>query len=620
MAHERVTRSPHQTAFFRQEGEGWQPVTWEQWWDQARCTARGLATRAEIDRGERIMLMCGPRYEWMVWELAISMLGAVSVPVDASAPVDEVGAVLRHAGCVAAVVEHPEHLRVIASALGPGDHDVRVVTYLEAHVDLASSRGGGRVSLADVPVMSAALLMSSDLEDEGSEAHATADATERAGAWSTVGLEDNFSIVYTSGTTGTPRGVLLTHKNMVYESWAIKNSFAVDHRDLQVTFLPLHHIFSRHMVWAAVESGAVTGFCSDPGLLPRALEILRPTFFGGVPWTFEKMRSRLEQEVARRGPVARRQFAWGMRLGRRVRAKEREGASVTRWLASRYRIADRVTLRRARQGLGGRLRFAISGAAPIRVDTLEFFHAAGVLVLEGYGLTETTGATHVNRPNRFRFGSVGLPLPGCEASLDEDGEILVRGHHVMAGYFDAPEATAEIIDGEGWLHTGDLGALDAGYLSVVGRKKELIITDGGKNIAPAALERTLRESPGIAEAVMVGDRRPCLIALITLDLDAMLPKAQVAKLGCTSYHELVCHPEVRRWVAAAVETANGGRARAEQLRGFALLPAPLSRERGELTATLKVRRHQVIQRYASLIEATYATSALRRDAELEEDE
>ena len=190
----------------------------------------------------------------------------------------------------------------------------------------------------------------------------------------------------------------------------------------------------------------------------------------------------------------------------------------------------------------------------------------------------------------------------------------------MAGYFDAPEETAAALDGDGWLHTGDLGVLDAGYLSVVGRKKELIVTEGGKNIAPAPLERTLRESPGIAEAVVVGDRRPCLIALITLDPEVMLARAHAAKLGCASYHDLACHPEVRRWVGAAVDTANTGRARAEQLRGFALLPAPLSRERGELTATLKVRRREVMERYAALIDATYAASALRRDAGVADEE
>ena len=293
---------------------------------------------------------------------------------------------------------------------------------------------------------------------------------------------------------------------------------------------------------------------------------------------------------------------------------------MSAWLSSRYRVADRASLEKLRRGLGGRLRFAISGAAPIRVDTLEFFHAAGVLVLEGYGLTETTGATHVNRPNRFRFGTVGLPLPGCEASLADDGEILVRGHHVMRGYMDAPEATAAILDADGWLHTGDLGVLDDGYLSVVGRKKEIIITDGGKNVSPAAIEGSLRARPEIAEAVVVGDRRPCLIALITLDDGVVGPRAEAAKLGCTTYQDLVCNPEIRRWIADAVEVANEGRSRAERVRGFAILPAPLSRERGELTATLKVRRSEVRARYASLIDATYATLSLRREAEVLDDD
>lgn len=616
MAHERVTRSPHQTAFYRTEGDGWAPVTWAEWWSDAQRAARGLGTRLRLESGDSVLLMCGPRYEWIVWELAIAMLGAVCVPVDAGAPREELGAALRHAACVAAVVEHPEHLRVLAETFQEGGHRVRAVAYLDPYADLAPARGGGRIGIDDVPTMEpwvglADMVVAAGAAEEGANSDEHGDD-----AWSTVGLSDTFSIVYTSGTTGSPRGVSLSHKNMVYESWAIKNSFAVDHRDLHVAFLPLHHIFARHMVWAAVASGAVTGFCRTPAQLPRALEVLRPTFLGGVPWTFEKIRSSVEQDVGRRGTMARRQFAWAMRLARRVRAKEREGARVSRWLRSRYQLAEKTTLGRLREGLGGRVRFAISGAAPIRVDTLEFFHAAGVLILEGYGLTETTGATHVNRPNRFRFGSVGLPLPGCEASLAEDGEILVRGHHVMAGYHDAPEHTEAVLDDNGWLHTGDLGVLDAGFLSVVGRKKELIITDGGKNVAPAPIERTLRELPEIAEAVVVGDRRPCLIALITLDEEVLQGRAQAAKLGCSTYHDLVCHPEVRRGVAAAVDTANEGRTRAEQLRGFALLPAPLSRAEGELTATLKVRRREVIERYAALVDATYETAARRRDGEV----
>lgn len=601
LAKARVEARGDQPAFYVPERGAWRSISWAAWWEDARAAAAGLAHRAGVGPGDRVALMCGVRYEWMVWDLAVSMLGAVVVPIDAAAPTREARGILEHAGCVAAVVEHPDHLRTLSAASG-GVECLRVAVYLEPHVDLPPTRGGGRISLEDVHVGGVDVLAAEDLQ---------AGAVEEQGplGWTESGLETTWSIVYTSGTTGSPRGVVLTHKNLVYEAWAIRNSFAVDHRDVQLAFLPLHHIFARHMLWAAVDSGAQTAFCDDPREVAGALRQVRPTYFGAVPWTFERMRAQVERAVRAEGAVARRQFAWAMEVARRARGMERAGATPSLRHRVEASLADRMVLSPIRERLGARLRFAISGAAPIRVDTLEFFHAIGVLVLEGYGLTETTGATHVNRPNRYRFGTVGGPLPGCEVSLGEDGEVLIRGHHVMRGYFRDAAMTGAALDGEGWLHTGDLGELEGGFLRIVGRKKSIIVTTAGKNISPAPIEQALVREPEIASAVVVGDARPYLAVLIVIDEAQVMARAREAGLGCRGYQDLICHPEVRAWVQAGIDRVNEGRTRAEQLRAFALLPAPLTRERGELTATLKVRRTHVQAIYADLIEATYATAS-----------
>lgn len=609
MVKDRVEAHPDSTAFLVREEGQWRTITWRAWWEDALSAARGLNAYATIEAGDRVALMAGTGLPWMVWELAIAMLGAVSVPVDPSAPRREARMIVAHAGCVAAVVEHPDHLRTL-SKMGADETEgaLRCVVYMRDAVDLPEARGGGRINIDDVHALEA------DVRSAASVLAAGRSEDDRPLGWGARGLQDAWSIVYTSGTTGAPRGVVLTHKNLVYEAWAVKNSFAVDHRDVQLAFLPMHHIFARHMVWAAVASGASTALCEDPRELKAALTEVRPTYFGAVPWTFERMRTEVERAVEGRGIVARRQFRWAMRVARDLRAREREGRRIPPWLRARHGMAERLVLATIRAGLGGRVRFAISGAAPIRTDTLAFFHALGVLVLEGYGLTESTGATHVNRPNRYAFGAVGVPLPGCEASLAEDGEVLIRGHHVMRGYHEDPAATGRVIDEAGWLHTGDLGALDRGFLTIVGRKKDLIVTAAGKNVSPSPLQRALGDHPLIERAVVLGDGRPHLAALVVLDEIPCMARAKTQGLGCDTYHDLVCHPEVRAWIRAAIDQVNEGRTRAEQLRAFAILPTPLTRERGELTATLKVRRQAIIDAYADLIDAAYETAAQERRA------
>jgi long-chain acyl-CoA synthetase len=597
----RVGRTPELTALrYRQDGT-WRSMTWREWERRARDLAAGLVEQLGVRRGDRVALVASPRVEWAIADLAIALCGAVSVPIYLTSTGDELAFVLRDAGCHVAILEHPELVARLAGHERPQPmHEVVMDRRSPAR------RSDRPVDLGDLPPPTGRRI--------GFEALAEAGRTSLRGPGETrtkieqaiveVGLEDAFTIVYTSGTTGRPKGVVLGHRNLVYEAWAIKNSIAVDRTDQHLLALPLAHIFARHLLWAAVESGAVTAFAENIVRLAEDLREVSPTYVGSVPRFYEKLHARILDEVAERTPVERKVFERAMSIGRRVSVCRQRGQTIPSLLAAEHRLADKLVFARIRARFGGKLRFFVSGAAPLARETAEFFHAIGVLILEGYGLTETTGATHVNRPDRYRFGTVGPVLPGCEVRLGKDHEILLRGHNVMRGYYNLPEATAEVIDEHGWLHTGDVGEISDGFLRITDRLKDIIITAGGKNIAPQKIESRLRAHEGIAHVLVVGDRRPHLVALIGLDEAEMLAIAERERLGCRDYADLARHPKIRERVGLYVDQVNRELPSWETIKKFAIPIEPLGSE--QITPTLKLKRKAVEARYRELIAGLYA--------------
>jgi long-chain acyl-CoA synthetase len=420
-----------------------------------------------------------------------------------------------------------------------------------------------------------------------------------------VSAEDIATIVYTSGTTGPPKGCLLTHRNLLATMDMYEQRLELGGDVVIFLFLPLAHVLARLTQLVALDIGGTLAFWSgDSTKLIDDLAHAAPTHIPSVPRVFEKVHTRALAGVDEAGRLRRLVFRWALATGRAERRAQRRGR-VNPLLRAGHRLADRLVLSRVRTLFGARIELALTGAAPIAREVLEFFDACGVLVLEGYGMTESCAAATLNTEHEVRFGTVGRPLPGTDVRIADDGEVLLRGPNVFAGYHGNPAATAQTLD-DGWLHTGDLGELDAdGFLRLTGRKKELIITSSGKNVSPANIEAALRDSRWLSQAVVYGDRRPYLVALLTLDPDeaaALAAELDVAPDVATMARD----PRVHATLAAEVDAVNARFARIEQIKRFAVLEHDLSHDAGELTPTQKLRRADVYRRYADRFAGLYA--------------
>lgn len=584
----RLARSPHGPALRHKVAGVWRTITWKQWWDEAREVAAGLVAAHGVKPGDTVAVLSPTRVEWIVADLAIALCGAISVPIYPSLTAANVAYILRDSACT--VVLADEARRVEGVEL----HGARAVVVMEG----APTLGGS--TWAQLRVAGAKAL------PEGMDA----ELQRRVEATS---LETTMTHVYTSGTTGEPKGVVLTHENLVYEAWAIKNVVPVDETDEQLLVLPLAHIFARHLVWGAVENGAVTAVGEgEPQIAANLLEVA-PTFMGAVPRMYEMAHARVMREVIGRSPVTRRGFEIALDVGRRLSAYKQRGQVPPTSLQLRGMVGDRLFFTKIRALFGGRLRFFVCGGAALNQEIAEFFHACGVLILEGYGLSETTGATNVNRPDRFRFGTVGPAMPGCEIRIADDGEVLVRGHNVMRGYLNLPEETKASFDEHGWLRTGDIGELRDGFLRITDRKKSLFKTTVGKYVAPRMIEGRLRVKEGIGHVMVHGEGRPYPIALVSLDVEALLQRSDEEGLGCRTYSDLAVHPRVHALVQEHIDAVNATLARWEVVRRFAIVPRPFTVESGEVTPTRKLRRAVIAQRYAELIEELYGADDLMGD-------
>ncbi|MEM7157508.1 MAG: long-chain fatty acid--CoA ligase [Myxococcota bacterium] len=586
----RVRRSAQQPALrFKQQGV-WRTMSWGRWQESSRALAAGLCA-LPVTRGQRVAILARTRPRWVLADLAIAMTGAVSVPIYPSLAPDQVQAIVDDSGATTIVVEDAASLAMLAKSRPAR---LKHVIVMNDHSLPAPDDAGFQVHGWDAITEAGQAAL-----DEGSVGEQL-DALARS-----LGPDDELTYVYTSGATGEAKGAVLTHRNLVYEAWAIKNVVPVNHTDEQLLVLPLAHIFARHLVWATVEQGAVSAFVENESRIYANFLEIAPTFVAAVPRMFEKAYARIKHDASERGGVGRAVFDRAMEVGRQASFLRQRGEPLPTALALKLAVAERAVLNRVRELFGGRIRFFVSGGAPLPKEVAELFHATGLLILEGYGLSETSGATHVNRPDRFRFGTVGPALPGCETRLADDGEILIRAPSVMSRYHGQPEQSAAAIDDEGWFHTGDVGEIHDGFLRITDRKKDLLKTSTGKYVAPVMLEKRLRLGHGIGYATVCGDARPFVVALISLDAEILLERSDREGLGCTRYADLAVHPRIRQIVQAHIDEVNDGLSRHERVRKFHIVPEPFTEATGELTPTRKVKRSVVSQRYAQVLEGLY---------------
>ena len=553
-------------AYLVEEGDEWRSVSWEEAGsrvDELACGFLALGVR----KGDRVAFLSRTRLEWTLCDFALASLGAVVVPIYLQSSADDTGHIASHSGARVALTEGADEtrrIRELASSLP----ELELVVQIEP---------GGELTLEDV-VAAGRELASSRPEALGQARAALAE-------------DDVLTIIYTSGTTGKPKGCVLSHRNFtaLAESVAgVEDLFKAG--DTAVLFLPLAHNFARLVQFCSAEIGLTIAFCPEPANVGRALTAVRPTVFPSVPRLFEKAYATARAKMDARRAPSRWLAAWALRVGGRVGRAGPESPL----LRAQHRIADRLVLSKVRERLGGRLRLGVSGGAPLAAEIVDFFLACGVPVLEGYGLTETTSACTINRLDAVRAGSVGPPLPGIELSRADDGEILVHGETVFRGYYRNEEATAAVLRPDGWLLTGDIGVIgEDGALTITDRKKEIIVTAGGKKIAPQNVENALVASGYFERALVVGDRRPYLVALLSLDRERMRS-------------ETSSDAETLQLVERVMSQVNAELGRAEQVKRFALLPRDLSIEEGEITPTLKLRRRVCEEHFRDLIEGLYA--------------
>ncbi len=567
----------------------YQPVRYEEVAQAVFRCAAGLL-KLGIGPRSRVGILSENRLEWIIADLAIAGIGAVSVPVFPTLAAEQVEYILDHSGAEAVFVSNRFQWLKLRGVL----HRIRQLRHVIVFSDDVE---------AEEPVLSWQELLRST--DEGEQLQQEYEAAAQA-----VTPDSLLTILYTSGTTGVPKGVMLTHGNVVANIQAALRAVPIDATDVLLSYLPLSHSYERTTgYYSAMAGGATIAFAESIETVGHNITEVRPTVMTSVPRLFERARARIMAAIAKEPPTRQRIIGWALELGRRA-WKRRQVGPLPPALSLQWKLADRIVLSKIRQRFGGRLRFFISGGAALPVPVGEFFFALGIPILEGYGLTEAAPVLTVNRLDDIELGTVGKPLDNVELRLAQDGEILARGPNIMLGYWRDPDATAEAIDSEGWLHTGDIGAWSPrGNLIITDRKKHIFITSGGKNVAPQPIEQLLCQSPFIEQCLLLGDGRPFCAAMIVPDFDTLTAWAQQRGLSETEPEALVRHPAVGELIWQEIERLQRPLARYERVRRFVLLPKPFTIEEGELTPTLKIRRAAVEHKYADLIEALYTSPA-----------
>lgn len=585
-----IGEHPDATALLARRGEGeWEPRTYRQVSEIVRDLSLALRSLG-LERGDRAAIISATRYEWALIDFAMVMAGVVSVPVYDSLTPDQIAYILRDAGARAAFVADADQLAKLVKAAHQTPDLRHVIPFdpvgspPDAPFELISwesfeERGRGQVHLHD-------------------ECEAYARQTRP---------EEIATLIYTSGTTGPPKGVMLSHDNVFSNAVLGSRRLHLLRSDMVLAWLPMSHVFERtaghFCTW---HCGAPRAFAESVDTVPRDMLEVRPTFMAAVPRFYEKVYDATLAAATTAGGVKERIFWWAKAVGERVADALLAGESPGRWLALQYRVADKLVFQKLRARTGGRIRYFVSGSAPLSARIAKFFWAAGLPVLEGYGLTESSPVITVNPIDAPRLGTVGTPIDGVEVRIADDGEILCRGRNVMLGYYRNEEATREAIEPDGWLHTGDIGELDQdGYLRITDRKKELIVTSYGKNVAPQPIEETLKRSRLVDQVVLVGDGRKFILALVVPEFERLAEWGRGEGLDFSRPEELTVEPTAARHLLAEMDRELQEFSGYERPKQVILLDEPFTIEAGTLTPTQKVRRKVVVERYADRIERVY---------------
>jgi long-chain acyl-CoA synthetase len=584
----RVEKSAERPAQMLKQDGVWKTLTWREVGEAVREVALGLIALGR-QKGDAVALLSASRAEWVQADFAIFSTGCITVPVYPTYPPDLIAYVVNDSASRTIIVEDPAQLAKVLEARDkmPGLEHIVVMTGYDA---------------TQPPKMVHTWQMLRRLGREAVGTHAS--TLEVRVAATKPG--DLASIVYTSGTTGPPKGVMQTHANHIAAQRNSESAAPCEEGWVHLLFLPLAHSFARLESFLGVYRGLCTAFAENLEKVGDNLREVRPHFICSVPRVFEKVYAKILAGVEAGSPVKQKIFHWAIGVGREVSRHQQRGQPLPPGLKIKRALAHKLVFSKLHAALGGRLQWAISGGAPLSRDIAEFFHAAGILILEGYGLTETCPAGTFNRPTKFKFGSVGQPLDNVEIKIAADGEILIRGANVAKGYLKQPDATAEVFEPSGWFHSGDIGRIDEdGFVFITDRKKDLIVTAGGMNIAPQNIENMLKADPFISQAMVYGDRKPYPVALITINPEELTKFAREHGIVATDPGVIVKHPTVLERIGRTVEEKNSQLQSYARIKKFTILPADFTQEGGELTPTLKVKRKVVSNKYMTAIEELY---------------
>lgn len=572
--------------FFVKRSGAYHPISWQEASDDVIALSIFLLHH-QVKLGDRVLILSENRPEWGIADLAIQSIGAWTVPIYPSLPPEDILTICRNCEPIVGIASNADQVsKLLAiSASLPSLHSILVMETMPHHNALLTP-------------WTKALEKGRELEPRLK--------SFREHRRSQIRPEHTATLLYTSGTTGEPKGVMLSHRNFLSNVQACLEVMPIHQDDLHLSFLPLCHVFERMAGWYLMLAvGARVAYAEDMETIPQNMIETHPTIMLGVPRFFEKLYARIQEGARQAPPLKRRLAQWAMVVGRRAASDTLAGRRPPLDVQAQYWLASHLVFKKLKARLGGRLRFFVSGSAPLSKEVGEFFFSLGVTILEGYGLTETSPVITVNRLPTPRFGSVGRTVPGVEVKIAEDGEILTRGPHIMQGYYRAPDATAEVLK-DGWFHTGDIGHLDAqGDLFITDRKKDLIKTAGGKFVAPQKLENLFVTDPAIAQAFVYGDRRPYCIALLVPQMDHLRRWAQEHAIIAGSLEELVRDPRILNFYWSRVQAKQQGLAGFEQVKKIALLDREFSQAAGELTPTLKAKRSIIAQRHTALLQELY---------------
>lgn len=579
-----VARRGEAPCFRFVEGGTWHALNWNEVKERVVKIAGGLR-KLGVQKGDRVAILSKSRYEWTLADLGILAAGGVVVPIYESSIPEQVQYILEDSGAKVAFVENKAQYQKVRE-VHPTLPGLKNVAYFS---EVQPSKTEGVYSLEELQMLGS---------DNGAGVYAR--------QLQLSARDDDASFVYTSGTTGNPKGVILTHGNFMAELAAFIDVFVLGDDYESVMFLPLAHIFARAVQYFQLSAGFIQAYAESIDKLTDNIATVKPHFIGSVPRIFEKIHTRTLQGVESAPPSKKKIFAWAWGVGESRSRLKLAGKPVPLGLELRYKLAFRLVFSKLHTKLGGRIRFFVSGGAPLPQDVAFFFHVFGFTILEGYGLTETSAAVTVNTMDDVTVGTVGKPVPGADIKIAEDGEILVKGPLVFRGYYNAPDATKEAFTEDGWFKTGDIGAFDeSGHLKITDRKKDLIITAGGKNVAPQNIESLMKSDPYISQFVVHGDKRKFLSALVTLEKPEIERYARQQNIDFSSYEELIKQEGVHKFIRERIESLNKHLAKYESIKKFEILPNDFSIESGELTPTLKVKRKVINQRYKEIFDSFY---------------